>query len=201
MAVRCIFDTETGELVEFNTQREPTDNELVAYWGSISYPSNGLVYDVSTNTVRERTNEEAHNDNVIINDRICTVYPRLQVIRPRHVTKLMFVNNPDCPYLDASSTIRLPAGYWSLQGTLTLLGLHSVKYCSITWCINGKAAYVKTFGGLVFHHYGVYSLEFSHIIHVEHDDSKIDVWISCDKYVRLTYDPTHNVITFYYLMS
>jgi len=199
MAVRCIFDKNTGELLEFNTQRNSADNEIVAYWNSISYPPNGLIYDTSTNTVRERTDEEAHDDNVLVNDLICNIYTSDQVIRSQHVTKLMFVDNPQCPYLDKSSTIRLPAGYWSLQGTLTLLGLHSVKFCSIMWCINGKVKYVKTFGGLVFHHDGIYSLEFSHIMYVDYDNSKIDAWMLCDKSIRLTYDPTQNAITFYYL--
>jgi len=198
MSIRCIFDQTTGELVEFNTQREPVDNELVDYWPVISYPKNGIIYDTTTNTVRERTDEEAHNDNVIIRELTCTIYPRLQVIKPRRVTKILFVTNSNCPYLDNASTIRLPVGYWSLQGTITLLGLHSVKYCSIMWYVNGNVEYTKTFGGLVFHHNGVYSVEFSHILNITSEDSKVELWISCDKYVRITYAPTHNVITFHY---
>ena len=198
MAVRCIFNKNTGELIEFNTQRNPDDNEIIGYWSNISYPKNGLIYDTTTNTVRERTDEEAKIDNMLLSDVVCTVYPINQIIKPKAKTKILFANIDTCTYVDSASVIHLPLGQWSIQGTLTLNGLHSVRYCTITWTIDGVDIYKKTFGGLVFHHFGWYSIEFSRILSLQ-NNSQLELWIECDKFVRIIESPTSSSITFHYV--
>ena len=199
--IRCIFDANTGCLIEYNTQREPEADEFVAYTTYLKLPENGLIYDFSTNTVREATAEEAafcqqllEGDTTQISGRVIVYTLTLQDVQYiRHYTwtKLMWTGE----LADSSHTIQLTPGTWAFVGQVTPVGFSCIRQFHLRCLVNGELIFERFNGGVYFQKYGVSFMiqnMFSTTTNVQ-----FEMLIYCNKYITIDSTDTRTFLKFW----